>query len=269
MRPLDDFFETVEALVQELDIRADEECWYRGHASSRYTLLPSLLRPGADGKVRTANEISSNESDLYWEFRARAISLNVNATSGWDMLFHMRHHGVATRLLDWTDNLGNALYFALRGHDPAADDGPCIWLLNGYALNEISASIKEPESPKEWFRELFAPQYVFDQSKVVFDAYSDAVAAGEGAGIYWEMPIAIYPEHKNYRLHAQRGYFTIHGKDSRPIEEQVPPLVREIKIPPELVGPALKFFERAGINEYSLFPDLDGLARHLNGMYGY
>ncbi len=39
--------------------------------------------------------------------------------SDWDILFHMQHYGCKTRILDWTDNLGTALYFALCSYQKA------------------------------------------------------------------------------------------------------------------------------------------------------
>lgn len=40
------------------------------------------------------------ERHIYFEFRARARQLYSADYSGWDVLFHMQHHGVPTRLLD-------------------------------------------------------------------------------------------------------------------------------------------------------------------------
>jgi hypothetical protein len=165
----------------------------------------------------------------------------------------MRHHGLATRLLDWTEVLGVAVYFALRGAD--AGSTPCVWLLNPYALNEIS-----------WEeRDLVAPEYL-PQGGYHFAQY--LVDCSDDGGFDWEQPVALYPLQTNARLHAQRGYFTIHGKDTRPLEKIASRVVRQVELPNAAWEHARLFLQDAGIDEYLLFPDLDGLTRHLHKKYG-
>ena len=130
---LEQFFELIDQVKSKLDFQPGEECLYRGQSDTTWPLLPSLMRhcraSGLEG-----NEIRDLEATLYYEFQARARELHQRSLSGWDVLFFMRHHGVATRILDWTEVLGVALYFAILG----AGDGatPCVWVLNPYALNE-------------------------------------------------------------------------------------------------------------------------------------
>ena len=46
---------------------------------------------------------------------------------------------------------------------------------------------------------------------------------------------AIYPIQINERVRAQRGWFTIHGDDRRPLEDQLPRLVGRLDLEPEAV----------------------------------
>ena len=68
----------------------------------------------------------------------------------------------------------------------------------------------------------------------------------------------------NARLHAQRGYFTIHGDKNAPLDELMPDCVRRVDMPPEPIPAGRFFLEIAGINDYSIFPDLERLKNDIH-----
>ena len=85
----------------------------------------------------------------------------------------------------------------------------------------------------------------------------------------FEQPIAIYPRQTNSRLHAQRAWFTIHGKEFRPMESMgFRKVLERVDIPIEAIPAARQFLEIAGINHYLLFGDLESLSRHLREKNG-
>jgi hypothetical protein len=247
-RSLDELIEQVEAARAALRFQPYEECFYRGHSDTRWPLLPSLMRLVPESRR------DAIESALFFEFQARARELHDKPLNDWDILQFMRHHGVATRLLDWTETFAVALWFATIH----VQDGctPCIWLLNPYSMNKAAG----------FGRDLVAPRNLgWDTKRWEYWEFSELLLDG---GMDFERPVAIYPMQKSGRLQAQRGYFTIHGDDHRPLQTIAPQHVRRIPFDREVVTEARVFLDRAGIDHFLLFPDLDGLQRSLHQKYG-
>lgn len=254
------FMHDIEKAKKELDFKKNEEIFYRGHTHNEHTLLPGLFRNLISGYSK--NDLWENESDMFYEFRARAKEVHNGNLTDWDILFYMQHHGVQTRLLDWSESFGVALYFALLNYDKQKSS-PCIWLVNPYKLNEVYHEA----------RDLFAPEnldYPDNKTKetssyaeyLLFDKPEDM--------IWWKEPIAIYPIRRVDRLTTQGGYFTIHGTNVKPIEQIIPlkkNIWRRVELPVNAIESAFLFLGQSGINHFTMFPDLDGLARYLNKKY--
>lgn len=206
--------------------------FYRGHSDSNWSLLPSIARRTID--------ISNIESVAYYDFFTRAGNLLPQDESGWSQIFAMQHHGIPTRLLDWTTTFGVALFFAVReGLGDAA-----IWVLDPFALNAVSwtsNTLPTPGELKANYYETFIMEEKKNPAKIV----------------------AISPTRINPRVLNQRAAFTLHVELSEPLEKMYPDVVSKITIPKELRTAVKSFLRIAGISEYSIFPDLDGLARDI------
>jgi hypothetical protein len=221
-------------------------------------------------KVHSIEKLQELEGELFYEFLPRAQKLLPHIEDDWDVLFLMRHHGVATRLLDWSQSLGVALYFALRNivSDPnlraramRGDVGeawtqPHIWILNPIRLNS---------NERSWdFPGLLAPRFMDNGD----ESYGDYLADFEDPGMDVELPFAVLPEVLNDRLNAQRGVFTIHGDIHAPMEDMLGrDVLVKVDLPLEALPAALVFLEDSGLCESVLFPDLDALGRDLHRKY--
>ncbi|MGD1458016.1 MULTISPECIES: FRG domain-containing protein [Vibrio harveyi group] len=236
---MDELFNAVEEIAKEFDAPMDE-LLFRGHSSIDYELLPTLHRTG---KV-------ASERSIFYSYKSYATSLNGVTKSNWDVLLDMQHYGLPTRLLDWTNSLGTALYFALKG-DP---ESPCIWLLDPFYLNEISTS----------------HAILYDTSSIP-DLGGDKdlnIAQVMAGNCSIEEPYAIRPPHGNSRISAQRGFFTVHMNSPEPIEKLCPEAVRRIDIAPDDIDRFKRQLRYLSIDEFAMFPDQDGLAAHLKSVYG-
>ena len=90
--------------------------FYRGHSRPDYDLCPKVGRP-AFAKI-------SREKMLFERWKRHAVayvSAPPQALSEWDWLAIAQHHGLATRLLDWTFNPLAAAYFALVSSNNEVD----------------------------------------------------------------------------------------------------------------------------------------------------
>ena len=118
---------------------------FRGQAKA-WDLLPALFRD----RDRTPQEVEEFESRLLVEFKSRSPYL-LPSTPGdeWDWLSLAQHHGLPTRLLDWTANPLMALFFAVE--EPNAPRST-VWIfdanqdqLDGAKLPNLTARAGSPE----------------------------------------------------------------------------------------------------------------------------
>lgn len=205
--------------------------WYRGHSETSYLLLPSILR--------TKNGLK-HERNLFAIFRTQAGAMLQNQIDSWSQLGIMQHYGVPTRLLDWSESLDVALFFAICEDTPH----PCIWVLNPYRLNNIAVN----------------ENVVFDQvDEIPFDYYQSI------RNDTWphSTPLAIAAPWTNERIRRQQGCFTVHGRDLLPLDTVAPKVAKRVDIPTHLVNEIREYFKKKNFGFFDVYPDLPGLAMSL------
>ena len=136
---LGEFLSIVSAIRSDWKISRRDELWFRAEdAQHRKThLQPGLYRPRDSGKRKSITTLLELESDLYDEFRRCATQLSDFRSSNddeWDSYFLMQHHGVPTRLLDWSDGALIALHFAIKDKPMSPKAGSIIYVLDPYWL---------------------------------------------------------------------------------------------------------------------------------------
>ena len=264
-------------LVTEI---ASTECtvWFRGHSSAAYRLTPTVLRetiPNIDsrGNKLRGNEImvssgfsvtGPNPERMLDEFKRKARPfIEFLPKNDFEWLFLMQHHGVPTRLLDWTTNALVALYFAVESlqsslHKSNSKSGK-KYMGGDEFLNEGAAVFAI--NPEKINKEAFGIEDIFDVAEN-YESWKHYAKPMDNADLNPYSPICIFAPHISPRIRAQSGIFTLHGSNIWALDyyEVLRPLIRKIFIP---YSSALKIKEELsvlGITRSFIFPDLDGVS---------
>ncbi len=201
------------------------------------------------------------EKELATRFVQRSLPfLQRTLTNDWDKLFLMQHYGVPTRLLDWSENLFVAIYFALNGS--AGSKNPLM----------LRFGCVTPSGGNQ------GTMAHFSFKGGVLDETSQAVRLYAPGTPYKEIPmppVMIYGTYNSPRIVAQRGGFALFGQGTDPMEEvyittkfSSKALVK-IEIGKDYVEDIRASLFRKGFTESVVFPDLDGLAKEIRREFGF
>lgn len=246
--------------------------WYRGHSSSSgYSLKPSLYRHKT---ITGVADLLKLEEKMMWEFKRQAMLHSYKGDAEdplhrTELLFYMQHHGVPTRLLDWTSNPFIALYFALSRAKKDREtgqykDAAAVWILdpyswNRFALREMKWEDTGPANPEDHRIKTYLP----------------APSTSAPVGRRYELPIALVGSVNTPRMMAQRGHFAMFSLDTRPMEQiysggkfEAGCLVK-LEVPSVCVGGLLRDLIALGYTDSVAYPDLEGLAMEVKRLHGF
>lgn len=167
-------FPALHEKVQALDSKF---AIFRGVTNADYSLLTTAGRM----KIREEFKLRDIEKLILKTFRERAVTfLEYQPKNDWEWLAVAQHHGLPTRLLDWTRNALAAAYFAVR-KEFTGDSA--IYVIR----DEMTVA-----NPEEWEKPL------------------------EMGGL----PMRYIPNHVTQRIIAQNSLFTFHPEPCRPHESE-------------------------------------------------
>ena len=213
-----------------LNIPVEEFTLFRGQSLDK-ALLPKIAR-------FELKDVEETEREMLEDFQRRSIHLiDYHPGNSWDWLALAQHHGMATRLLDWTENPLIALWFSMSPKiEDVTTDYSVVW---GFRV------------PKE------------DIVNLTDD--KDPFKGG--------MTKIFKPNHITKRISSQFGWFTIHkfnsDKKFMPFESNRDYADRlfKIKIDSKCFRECQIRLHNFGINSSSMYPDIDGLAKHVEWLY--
>lgn len=245
------------ALEIKKTIPGGHRLWYRGIDNHDYKLLPKIMRFGKE-----ADDVFEREIRLLTRFRQRSMAYWPEGypQNDWEHLFAMQHYGLSTRLLDWSENIFVAAYFAIANDRRDANGQPCVpvlwcmdpinWNRSMPGLSEYGETIQVLTTADEEL-EKYKPETTKRRSK---------------------SPVAMYGAHNSKRIVAQRGTFTVWGNDVSDMESfaevAAAPLLWSIKF----IGDRASLYsdlQTLGFDETMIFPELNALASELERMEGW
>jgi hypothetical protein len=203
---------------------------FRGQQRECWPLLPKIARI-KKGACRLKDEL-----EILTEFKKGACNFIQNRpVNEWGWLAIAQHHGLATRVLDWSLNPLAGLWFAVKDPPHSGENG-ILWIYSPSPRSIIN-NLKLDDEPDP---------FKLDRVKVFF------------------------PNHEVPRIRAQSGVFTIHP---RVMPDDVFLPFEDMQIDPEslirVIIPAGSFeklkrsLDTCGVHAAALLPDLDGLAQRI------
>lgn len=242
---------------------------FRGQADNNWDLLPSIYR---DNRFKFET--------IYLKELERICPDEFVGLSYIEKMMKMQHHGLPTRLLDFSLNPLVALFFACKERFDA--DG-VVYAVHGFPIH-----------PETFVWTSIVMKAIFEYTLTNFpldeflrDLQQDPLnyPCHDVEPFYTKAqiikiltnPIGIYPKLNNSRLRSQDGVFVLfgmclaggtHGRSKfDKVTYRTPEVLSKhmqiCYIPAECKRSILRELDHLGINERKLFPDIDNMAKYI------
>ncbi len=201
---------------------------FRGHRDKDWELEPVIDR-SIFSNVHARISREDHERLVFQDFKKLSSRyLRTRPTNNWEFLALARHHGAPTRLLDWTENPLGALYFAV---EEQTDTDSAVWCYTyvelGYALDE-----QVDRNPLE------------------------------------VSELRLYqPSHIHPRITSQASVFTVHPPRFKSLDDPWGLSLHRLIIPNKARPRIRCELQRLDVHRATLFPDLDGIGRHIHDRF--
>lgn len=198
-------------------------------------LLPKLARLELKGSMANMERL------MLAEFKRGSLPLTeFKPENNWDWLALAQHHGLPTRLLDWSYSALAALWFAVERPPHKNDNGnfenAVVWILSAL-VDDFRTNTEKIDPLSNKITKIF-------RSTVV-----------------------------SRRISAQAGLFTVHkiNENGKMIKfetnKEFKNKLTKAIIPYEQFPSIRKQLHVLGVNNSTIFPDIDGFCRHLEWRY--
>jgi hypothetical protein len=219
--------EKLSQYVKFIEDHEDANFLYRGQPVDK-PLLPKIARPEA----RLVDPILEAEKSIFEDFKYTSLPyLDRIPNNPWDWLSLAQHHGLFTRLLDWTWNPLAALWFAVKDPIQNTKEG-VVWIFSAKEKDYANIENEDPFSGSR--TKVFVPRDV------------------------------------SRRIVAQQAIFTVHKyieskKKFIALERNMlyKKALKKVIVSPNDFSALTYDLDTCSINSSTLFPDMDGLCKHI------
>ncbi|MEO6528052.1 MAG: FRG domain-containing protein [Gemmatimonadaceae bacterium] len=227
---------------------------YHGSADTARSLLTSLDRLGGVAPPHTKTSL---EEHVLRNFARYSRPHLAHATNEWELLVSAQHHGVPTRLLDWSYSPLIAAHFATLG-DAKADRA--IWRLDWkmvhrrFGFSELAFLIED-------LHRLLGRDGAYTPWKLIDEGTQAKPFA-----------CMIEPPTLDARISAQAATFTLCSDTRRSFDvflsdHGLDEALSKFVIPSSATARVRDQLDIVGVDERRLFPDLDGVAAQMRRYY--
>jgi hypothetical protein len=248
-RELDDAIVDTSWCAHEQSVRSP--LVFRGLARSSYRNISSL--------ARLTGDYPALERHLLRNFRKYAHRERPGPTT-WDWLALAQHHGLPTRLLDWTFSPLVALHFATATWN---DEPAALWAVDCEGAHALLPDRLQHALAREGAM-VFTTEMLADQAPTL--GHLDALGDSD------EEPFCLFfePPSLDERIVNQAAVLSATSDPRCHMEDWLdahPGLWRVWEIPPDVKADVRERLDQANITERVLLPGLDGLAAWLRRYY--